>query len=191
MNPINQIRAQLAANSPKLVNMDGKRHAVVAMIIKFSEDEPEVLMIERAHHERDPWSGHLALPGGRVEAQDFQPQDTAERETWEEIGVRIDGADLLGRLSDIEADGISIAISCFVYSLTSVPKFKLESAEVADAFWFPINAMNDPERATTIRQDTTNGHRSFPAIKVPGKSQPLWGITYKLLQDFLSLEFSR
>jgi 8-oxo-dGTP pyrophosphatase MutT (NUDIX family) len=194
MKSINQVRVQLDANSPELLKLDGKKHAVVAMIIKFSGDEPEVLMIERAHHEKDPWSGHLALPGGRVESQDAKPQDTAERETWEEIGVQLDGADLLGRLPDVRANNISITVSCFVYRLTAVPEFKLAPAEVADAFWFPLNAMNDPARAITIKHDTTKGHKSFPAVKVPGKSQPLWGITYKLLQDFLSImpaEFPR
>ncbi|KAG0049437.1 hypothetical protein BGZ90_007341, partial [Linnemannia elongata] len=97
------------------------RRASVAIIIRAIEnpeslDEffdqdwvrtgvPEVLFIERATRKTDRWSGHVALPGGKREEADEDDQETAARETLEEIGL--DLSDLtqfrcLGALDDRE-----------------------------------------------------------------------------------------
>ena len=60
--------------------------AAVAAVLRFGEKGPEVLFIERAVKEGDPWSGQMAFPGGRTELKDKSSLDTARRETLEEIG---------------------------------------------------------------------------------------------------------
>lgn len=183
MNSPRQLHRQLANRTPRLRDLDGKRHAAVAMIIRFVHDQPEVLLIERAHNEQDLWSGHLAMPGGRVEPVDKNPKETAKRETYEEIGVLLDNAWFLGRLSDVGSDGIPIVVSCFVFCVMEPIEVELNPVEVADAFWFPLRHMDDPSRSTTVDKIVADGRKSFPAINVRGKSQPLWGITHKLLSE--------
>ena len=46
-----------------------------------------VLLIKRAEHPLDPWSGHIGLPGGRRETDDLDVLATARRETHEEVGL--------------------------------------------------------------------------------------------------------
>ena len=58
------------------------RHAVVAALLRQSPEGAEVLLIRRAEHELDPWSGHMALPGGHGDAQDDSLVATAVREVW-------------------------------------------------------------------------------------------------------------
>ncbi len=183
MKSSDQFKLHFSAHPPLLMDHSGKRQAAVAMIIRFDFNHPEVLLIERAKNENDPWSGHLAMPGGRIESIDKSPRQAAERETLEEIGVRLDDSDYLGQLSDMDADGIPMVISCFVYKYSSTNPFILDLKEVADAFWFPLYLMEDPSKTISIVGDIPNGRKFFPAIKIPGKSQPLWGITYKLLQN--------
>src|SRR4051812_9489869 len=66
------------------------RRAAILLALRMREDgEPEVLMIKRADAEGDPWSGHIALPGGRMEPGDRDLSDTAVRETREETGVDV------------------------------------------------------------------------------------------------------
>ena len=45
-------------------------------------------------------AGQISFPGGRVEKYDLSPEDTALRETEEEIGLPRDRIETLGRLDD-------------------------------------------------------------------------------------------
>jgi 8-oxo-dGTP pyrophosphatase MutT (NUDIX family) len=81
----------------------GMRQAAILLALRARNDgEPELLMIKRAEAEGDPWSGHVACPGGRMEPGDGDLAVTAVRETLEETGVDVarDGR-LLGHLDDI------------------------------------------------------------------------------------------
>src|SRR3989442_10873051 len=61
----------------------------------------EALFIRRAQRADDPWSGQVALPGGRRDAGDADLFATAVRETREETGIDLAGAERLGRLDDL------------------------------------------------------------------------------------------
>jgi len=183
MHTPDKLRHQLSLKIPVLRNYSGIRRAAVAMIMRFSTDLPEVLLIERAEKDNDLWSGHLAMPGGRMDACDASPRHTAERETSEEIGVQLLDSHYIGQLSDVEAEGVPLIISCFAYCMNGSPQLNLNPLEVADAFWFPLSHFLDPGNKMTVERQLPNGCRAFPAVSVAGKSQPLWGITYKLLID--------
>src|SRR5207244_3003698 len=90
---------------------------------------------------RDPWSGHLALPGGRADAIDEDLLATAARETLEEIGLNLHaGGQFLGRLPKLSPKNPrlpQIGITPFV--AIAPPEFDLQfSDEVADAFWVSL-----------------------------------------------------
>ena len=63
------------------------RRAAVAMILRDEGGEAQILMIKRAARDGDPWSGHMAFPGGRMEKEDQSLRETAIRETFEEVGL--------------------------------------------------------------------------------------------------------
>src|SRR6478609_468856 len=125
------------------------RLAAILLVLRAQPDgEPELLMIKRAEFDGDPWSGHIACPGGRMEPGDRDLSVTAVRETWEETGIDIerDGR-MLGHLDDLSPRSPQlppIIIRPFVAlvrnDVTIVP-----SHEVAAAFWVPISAL--PEQA--------------------------------------------
>lgn len=188
MHSLGSIRDRFSAKAPRLIAQPDWRHAAVAMLIHMDEVKGlQVLMIERAKDEKDPWSGHLALPGGRVEEQDANPRNAAERETLEEIGVNLNSAEFLGQLDDVDADRYPMIISCYVYGLQNQPDCSADPVEVADIFWLPLSCLDEVERQRQIYPVMDDPDRSFPAVKVPGKSQPLWGITYKILKRFLTV----
>ena len=65
------ITQQLAQHQPVL-SSTGDSHAAVALILDnaVSRDDPDIVFIERAQVLSDPWSGHIAFPGGRCEPGD-------------------------------------------------------------------------------------------------------------------------
>jgi len=147
----------------------------------------QVLFIERALHEGDPWSGHMAFPGGRVDAGDPDACHAAERETLEEVGLDLRGAERLGRLDDLQGRRVSgvpqLVISSFVYRVEQAPALA-PNREVREAFWFPLAELHAPERFVPYRLDA-GIEMDFPGILV-GRPQRhvVWGLTYRFLEVF-------
>lgn len=182
-----RIQAILADHQPELSSASDGKHASVALILRKGERGPEVLFIRRAEHDGDPWSGDVAFPGGRVEKSDENSRQAAERETLEEIDLDLGTADYLGQVDDIQGAYLPVRISCFVYWLDRIPKLT-HNYEVVDTFWVPLQTLQAPERNRQEIFTYRGEQRSHPIIDLDGYSvRFLWGITYRLLQQFFSL----
>jgi 8-oxo-dGTP pyrophosphatase MutT (NUDIX family) len=184
---LDQIRRSLAAHAAVELPADGVRHAAVAIVLAEGRSGAEVLFIERARVVGDPWSGHMAFPGGRVEPDDPSGQHAAERETLEEVGLSLIGAELLGRLDDKTGNPRThpeLVISAFVY-LARAPGELVINSEVQDAFWFPLDGLLDRARHV---QYTAHGEFEFPGILVGEPDRHVvWGLTYSFLESFFSV----
>ena len=169
-----------------------ERHAAVAAILR--ERDPllgvEVLLIRRAEREGDPWSGHMAFPGGRHEPRDADLLATALRETREEIGLDLArDARLLGRLEDLDATArgrrTGMAITPFVFELSGEPTLTLEAKEVADALWTPLLPLYRGDSHTTYPYKLGELQLALPGYRV-GESV-VWGLTYQMLEALFRL----
>lgn len=181
------LAASLADHPPADIPASGLTPAAVALILREGGEGLEVLFIERASHDGDPWSGDLGFPGGKIEPGDAGPRAAAERETWEELGLDLDAARCLGRLADIAGAHVPIRVSCFVYGLAGNPPLT-PGGEVRDAFWVPLADLRDParHRSAEVRFDGEAFER--PAILLPAEGKPvLWGLTYRLVMQFLAV----
>ncbi len=154
-----------------------------------NEGSLDLLLIERARRAGDPWSGHMAFPGGRVDPGDASARMAAERETLEEVGLSLDRAELLGRLDDLHGRSLTprdIAVSAFVF-YASAPGPLALNREVSDAFWFPLASLLHRERQIDHPVALESG-RLFPGILVGEPSRHvIWGLTYRFLEAFLSV----
>jgi 8-oxo-dGTP pyrophosphatase MutT (NUDIX family) len=185
MISIPEINRILAVRQPTRLPCSSCTHAAVALILRQTSFGPKVLFIKRAQHENDPWSGNLGFPGGKVKDGDGKSRLTAERETWEELSLELKGSRYLGRLDDITAAHLPIVVSCFVYAVEKPGPFILNE-EVAEAFWFPLEDLLDPQRHIEATVHFGGRILSRPAIRLlnPGLTV-LWGITYRLVIQFL------
>jgi 8-oxo-dGTP pyrophosphatase MutT (NUDIX family) len=184
---VDQIRHALAARPAVVLPAAGVRQAAVAMVLAEGKSGAEVLFIERARAIGDPWSGHMAFPGGRVDPGDPSGRAAAERETLEEVGLSLLGAELLGRLDDKKGNPRThpeLVISAFVY-LARAPGELVINSEVQDAFWFPLDGLLDRARQV---QYTAHGEFEFPGILVGEPDRHVvWGLTYSFLESFFTL----
>jgi 8-oxo-dGTP pyrophosphatase MutT (NUDIX family) len=185
---VDEIRRRLADHAPRVIAPTAK-HAAVAAVLHDSGSGGDLLFIERAQHPLDPWSGHMAFPGGRVDPGDAGARDAAERETREEVGIDLAGAERLGRLDDVEGapPGFeSLVVSAFVYRVdgrvTPTPNY-----EVRSALWVPLSYLQDPARRVPFYWPREQSTTHYPGILVgePGR-HVVWGLTYRFLEIFFT-----
>lgn len=182
-----EVAGRLAGRVPVQLADDSRTPAAVALLLRSGGAGLEVLFIERAPHGADPWSGDLGFPGGKVEAGDGEPRRAAERETWEELGIELERARYLGHLAEIAGAHLPIRVSCFVYGIETAARFIL-SEEIRDVFWVPLAALADPQRQLMATVHFQGEPLERPAILLPIPGKPvLWGITYRLVRQFLEL----
>ncbi len=167
----------------------GERYAAVAAVFRAgADDHPELLMIKRADHEGDPWSGHVALPGGRMEPGDRDLQQTALRETWEETGIDI-GRDgfVLGQLDDL-APRTPVLPPLVIRPYVAVVPARVTivaNPEVADAFWVPLAALQERAAWGLGMVDIRDvGQREVDVFR--HQHHTVWGLTERVLKDLMS-----
>jgi 8-oxo-dGTP pyrophosphatase MutT (NUDIX family) len=187
---IARLRERIASHTPVEAEAPGARRAAVSLMLRLGEQsgEPELLFIQRASYESDPWSGQVAFPGGREEPGDESPAQTAIRETWEETGIDIgrDG-ELIGQLDDLRPQTVrlpAIVVRPFVALLGDHPSPVL-SDEVSAGFWVPLASLRD---ATVWRDTIVTAHGlEFTRRAFHHEDFVVWGMTERILSDFLRL----
>ena len=150
-------------------------------------DELEALFVRRAEVEGDPWSGHMALPGGRHSPPDEDLAVTALRELREETSLDPGRKALLGRLDEIHPRSRrlpSIAVTPFV-GWTEPEVRVVENRELAGHVWVPIRVLRAPEHRSTLRLERRGAVRVFPTVEYEGRT--IWGLTYRIVQEFLEV----
>jgi len=163
------------------------RLAAIALVVRAAPSGPELLMIRRAEKEGDPWSGHIACPGGRMDPGDADLAATAVRETREETGVDVarDGQ-VLGALDDLAPRNPAlppIVIRPFV-AVVSPDAVVEPNHEVAEAFWVPLASIRERGAwglGTVVAQEA--GEIEVPTFR--HGSYTVWGLTERALRDFL------
>ena len=130
----------------------GRRAAIAACFwIEPSTGAASLLFIRRAINQRDPWSGNVALPGGKQDPSDGDDDEvTAVRETREEVGLDLHSWRRLGRLTadhTIYPRGKPLTVSLFGFAAdgegatSGQPQLRPQACEVADAWWVPASVL--------------------------------------------------
>lgn len=163
--------------------------AAVAMTIDALGREPYLFFIHRAVTKRDPWSGHMAFPGGFQEIFDESLLETVHREVREEVGIDLErSARLLGRLDDVQgvARGrqLDLVITPFVFALRE-PVVVVPNEEVQAGLWVPLAWLEDPANESTMEWPHDDQVHRLPAFVYEGRT--IWGLTFRMLQNLLAV----
>ena len=163
------------------------RWAAIALVLRLGEmGDPELLMIKRAEAEKDPWSGHVACPGGRAETGDRDLAHTAMRETREETGIDLARVGrLLGTLDDISPSSPvlpRIVVRPFIAAVPSGVEI-VPSPEVAEAFWVPLSALREV-KAWALGTLSVRGVPREVSTFTHGEYM-VWGLTERVLKQLL------
>lgn len=84
----------------------------------------------------DSFKRHWTIPGGVVDAGE-DPRTGAERETWEEAGLRVRGGDLLGLFVASWPDRLICVYAAQALGDTTEPLVPRHGHEIDDVAWLP------------------------------------------------------
>lgn len=158
------------------------KRAAVALVIRPNMD---VLFIRRSKQEGDPWSGHMALPGGRRDPSDPTLDFVARRETLEEVGVDLDPTTLIGRMNEVASPVRTnrLVVTPFVFAVQDDPPLVLDPKEVAACFWFGLERLVNGEGRSTFSYVHGDRELSLPCVVLDG--QRIWGMTLGIVDELI------
>ncbi len=185
-DPIDQLVARLA--DPGLADLlaperrpHGTAHAAVLILLSDSS-APDLLFTERAAHLRKH-AGQISFPGGGREPGDVDPQATALRETWEEIGLPPERVEIIGQLPATRLPVSRFDVAPVVGRWSGRdPLVTASDREVAAIHRWSLAELADPAHRVTSRHP--GGHMG-PAWQFGDAF--LWGFTAYLTDALLEL----
>jgi 8-oxo-dGTP pyrophosphatase MutT (NUDIX family) len=190
---IDAIAEQLASYKPR--RLPGRQWvARCGVVLLMAEHDrrgrpipPVLLMMQRAQRTGDPWSGHVAFPGGRVDPSDASTRAAALRELTEETGFDASlGLDPVGRLSDRltreHGRARPMVVSPYVYrtrrSIALQP-----GVEAAALWWVPLSNLQAPERRSTLIWRVAGLPITLPCVDLD--KARLWGLSLMMTDELL------
>lgn len=164
---------------------ENKASAAVA-IVEIQKPDPYYFIIQRAFNKDDPWSGQLALPGGKLEDEDPHLLHTATRETAEEAGFQLQQHQLHNELPVFEAGsklGRVVKVAPFHFKLEKEPEIQLDKTEVECSFWVEESLLTNEKNHRLGQVLSSHPHLEMPYVLI--ENHKLWGFTYKVMMHML------
>jgi 8-oxo-dGTP pyrophosphatase MutT (NUDIX family) len=160
---------------------DGVRvtHAAVLVPLVSHTGHVNLLLTQRTEH-LDDHASQISFPGGRVEPSDVDREDTALRETQEEIGLARSAITVLGRLPVYEKPS-GFRITPVVGWIESPLELKPDTFEVAGVFEAPLEHFLNSANYQRRQYHFDGRHRHYMAIPYEGRY--VWGATAGMLYN--------
>jgi 8-oxo-dGTP pyrophosphatase MutT (NUDIX family) len=157
--------------------------AAVLVPLLLKEDGLSVLLTQRTNHLRDH-AGQISFPGGRMDPSDVDPNDTALRESEEEIGLERKRVEIIGHMPQyLTVSGYSV--TPVVALVQAQAEYVLDEFEVADVFEVPLQFLMDPANHQVRMWQSEQGSRRFYAM--PYENRFIWGATAGMLRNLYHL----
>ncbi|OTP91471.1 hypothetical protein B6D12_03675 [Gilliamella apicola] len=184
---------------PKQIN---NKAAVLIPIVKV--DNQLHLLFQIRSHKLKWQPGDICFPGGKVEIEDINPEQTAKRETCEELGLSINEITILGQLPKFIAT-LGMIIYPFVGKIDSIDDLKLNFDEVESIFTVPLEWFKNNQPLHATMQVGHKPDNDFPYNLLPNRSKDwqkrsehlvyfyqynnyiIWGLTAQIIKQFINI----
>jgi 8-oxo-dGTP pyrophosphatase MutT (NUDIX family) len=150
--------------------------AVLIAVVEHAQ--PTVLLTQRSAHLADH-AGQIAFPGGKIDATDATPLDTALREADEEVGLQRDFIEPIGYLG-LYGTSFGFRILPTLARVRPGFRLKISQSEVDDAFEVPLSFLMNPANHQIHRKEFRGMERSYYAM--PFAERYIWGATAGILR---------
>ena len=159
-----------------------RRAAVLVPFLAREEDGSVALVLTRRAQDLDVHAGQVAFPGGRMEPEESHPEETALRETEEELGVPRSRVRTVGRLDEMHTI-TGFHVTPVVGFLEGPVQFRPDPVEVARVFTVPLEALLDASR-----WEERPYHHHGSAVRIwhfPYDDEDVWGVTGTILRGLV------
>ncbi len=165
-----------------LKNLTEYKASAVAIILFENQDDHHFILIQRTEY-NGKHSGQISFPGGKKEESDTSFEHTARRESFEEIGIDLGDATLLGKLSPVYIPVSGFLVEPFVFHYPYTPKFQLQDREVASIFSVPIKELLQETVISTMNISSENKlvMKNVPCFNLQEKQ--VWGATALMINE--------
>lgn len=181
------IRKILLSREPKRIqgSQASFKHAGVLIPLVRNNGELAVLLTKRTdkveHHK-----GQISFPGGAVDATDASCEETALRETQEEIGLSRERIHILGRIDDALTVVSGFIIHPYVGLVPTVGRLKMNPAEVERVLEVPLSVFHPDVSHAKIHTFAYDG-RPFQAPGYEYRGEIIWGATARIMDNLMHI----
>ena len=155
-------------------------NAAVAIILKPTAKDTEILLVKRTKRSSDTWSGQMALPGGKHEVKDLNLKETVSRETLEETCIDLNRCVFLGTLKAVRSrPRPELLVLPFVVQLKYDPEICLSENELDEYLWVPFEILKKSSNIVRVGSSMKSAFVLGHAV--------VWGMTYQILTDFIEI----
>lgn len=165
----------------RLKESENNIFSAVMILLYYKSDKLFTCIIKRSVY-NGKHSGQMALPGGKFEKNDTVYENTAIRETFEEVGIIIENKDILGRLTELIIPVSNIIVTPFVSYIDFTPNFLINNREVQNIFEFPVMQLLDNNSIKTKTETKNNKEVTIPYYSI--NNEVVWGATAMILSEF-------
>ena len=157
------------------------KFAAVNILLYLKNNEWYFPLMVRTTNERDRHSGQISLPGGKKEESDENFEQTAQRETFEEMGIDIHYNRIIREMSPIFIPPSNFYVRAFISYTKKNPEFILQKSEAVELIEFPVTALLSlSEQPEFMVLPTSNGVE-VPVINF--NNYIIWGATSMILSE--------
>jgi len=168
---------KIAANNPK-------KAGVLALFYPNENQETTFLLTQRASY-NGTHSAQISFPGGKLDKNDINLQETALRETHEEVGIHPENIKIIRELTDVYIPPSNFLATPFLAYTHSKPNFTVNH-EVAKTIEVLVSDLLDENNITSAILDTSYmKNREVPCFKI--QDFIIWGATAMMLSEIKEL----
>ena len=168
------------------VPADSLKCAAVLVPLLRHDDEWHILYTRRTDRV-ESHKGQVSFPGGACDEGETAPEQTALRETEEEIGIHPSDVRILGRLNPMETIS-SYRVTPVVAVIRWPVVFRPADAEVARVFTMPLLWLAERSNRWEFHMP---GQKRGVIVYHPYDGETLWGATARMTVEFLEILFTR
>jgi 8-oxo-dGTP pyrophosphatase MutT (NUDIX family) len=181
------IRKTLSGRKPVEIKDGFRSYRYAAVLIPiFKEDGEYKILFTKRTNLVDAHKGQISFPGGRIDEEDSSPEMTALREAEEEIGLKREDVEVLGRTDDAVTVVSNFVVHPFVGIIPFPYDFMINTFEVDRILYVPFRSFLPDGVADRMMPIQYEG-AVIESLSYIHEGEVIWGATARIMKNFVQI----